>query len=266
MDHAAVSRVTRSKEEARASYDRLSRWYDALGHASEWPFTARGLRMLRVHAGETVLEIGCGTGHALVALSQEAGHVCGLDLSAGMLAVAQERLRKAGAAGPVHGKKPGSPPGFFLGISPGNRCWTLLTERGIASRSPVACGGEIHLVQGDATHLPYAAASFDAVFMSFTLELFDTPEIPVVLAACRRVLRPGGRLGVVALAQADNLAVRLYEWAHRRFPRAVDCRPIQAPAALQAAGFQISAHQQGTMWGLPVDMVVAGVVLADSAL
>lgn len=209
-----VSRVTRSKEEARASYDRLSRWYDALGHASEWPFTARGLRMLRVQAGEAVLEIGCGTGHALVALAGEAGHVYGLDLSAGMLAVAHERVRKAGPAVTVH------------------------------------------LVQGDGAHLPYAAASFDAVFMSFTLELFDTPEIPMVLAKCRHVLRPSGRLGVVALAQADNLAVRLYEWAHRRFPHAVDCRPIQAEAALQAAGFEVAACEQGTMWGLPVEMVV----------
>jgi ubiquinone/menaquinone biosynthesis C-methylase UbiE len=210
-----VSRVTRSKEEARTSYDRLSRWYDALGHASEWPFTARGLRMLQVQAGEAVLEIGCGTGHALVQIAQAAGRAYGLDLSGGMLAVAREHIAKGGPAGPVH------------------------------------------LVQGDAAHLPYAADSMDAVFMSFTLELFDTPEIPVVLAECRRVLRPSGRLGVVALAQADNPAVRLYEWAHRRFPRAVDCRPIHAGAALQAAGFQVAAHEQGTMWGLPVEIAVA---------
>jgi demethylmenaquinone methyltransferase/2-methoxy-6-polyprenyl-1,4-benzoquinol methylase len=211
---STVSRVTRSKEDARASYDRLSRWYDALAHASEWPFTARGLRMLQVQAGEAVLEIGCGTGHALAQIAPAAGRAYGLDLSAGMLAVARRRVAAGGAA------------------------------------------GRAHLVQGDAAHLPYAEASFDALLMSFTLELFDTPTIPVVLAECWRVLRPGGRLGLVALAQADRPAVRLYEWAHRRFPRAVDCRPIHAAAALQDAGFQLAARERGTMWGLPVEMVV----------
>ena len=209
-----VSRVNRSHVEARRKYDRLSRWYDALAHASEWPFTMRGLRMVQAQAGEKVLEVGCGTGHALVQIARAAGRVYGIDLSAGMLAVSRRRMATAALSGPVH------------------------------------------LALADATGLPFAAGGFDAVFMSFTLELFDTPEIPVVLAECQRVLRPGGRLGVVSLARADKFAVRLYEWAHRRFPRAVDCQPIRAAAALQEAGFRVSARQEATMWGLPVEMVV----------
>ena len=101
-------------------------------------------------------------------------------------------------------------------------------------------------------------AAYDAVFMSFTLELFDTPEIPVVLAACRRALRPSGRICVVALSQrGGGAALRAYGWAHERFPVLVDCRPIYPAAALEAAGFEIMEVRARRMFGLPVEIVCA---------
>jgi len=155
-----VLRVTRSKEIARQSYDRLSRWYDMLAASSEWKYTRLGLLMLAAQEGERILEIGFGTGNALLELARDVGStglINGIDISEGMLNIAAEKLENAG-----------------------------LSER-------------VKLDCGDGADLPYDASEFDAVFMSFTLELFDTPEITVVLRECHRVLKPNGRMVVVAM-------------------------------------------------------------------
>lgn len=94
--------------------------------------------------------------------------------------------------------------------------------------------------------------------MIFTLELFDTPHIPMVRAACRRVQRPGGRLGVVALSGRNlTLGSRRYEAAHDRFLTAVDCRPIYAHRAVESGGFVLTHALVDGLWGMSVEIVVA---------
>lgn len=207
-----ISRVERSHQTAQASYDRLSRWYDALAGRSEQKLIHQGLALLALRPQERVLEIGTGTGVALEALSRQGGRAVGVDLSAGMLRRARSRL----------GGRPGA-----------------------------------SLLQAEALQLPVAGGSFDALFMSFTLELFDTPEIPRLLGECRRVLKAGGRLGVVAMSKARPAGLlRLYEWAHQRWPAWIDCRPLFARRTLEEAGFEIVATRQAATWGLPVEVVV----------
>ena len=214
------SRVTRSRAQAAAAYNHLSRFYDLLSSGAEARFLRQGLAALGVREGERVLDIGCGTGQAVVALARAVGamgQVFGIDLSPDMLRVARARVERTGL------------------------------------------GARVQLQCGDALTLPYADASLDAALMSFTLELFDTPEIPLVLAECRRVLKPGGRLGAVAMSQPEcpGLIVRLYEWVHERFPAYVDCRPIAVRQSIEAAHFGILVARVGMMYGLPVETVLA---------
>jgi ubiquinone/menaquinone biosynthesis C-methylase UbiE len=215
-----IQRVTRTKEEAQATYDRISHWYPLLEGIWEKGLRTAGLRMLAAKGEERILEIGFGPGEDLLSLASAVGlegRVVGIDLSTEMANIAKSRAEKAG-----------------------------LYE-------------ELDLTRGDARVLPFATGSFDAIYMSFTLELFDTPEISQVLAECRRVLVYGGRIGIVALTKTGRSTWmrRVYEWGHEQFPKVLDCRPIFVCRALDAAGFHIRDANRRSMFGLPVEVVLA---------
>lgn len=219
MSHS-ISRVTRSKAEARTNYNRLSRWYDVLAGRTEEKYRQIGMQLLDLQPGERVLEIGFGTGHCLIEFAQVSGSdglVCGIDLSDGMATISQDRILVAGFSDRV----------------------------GIAL--------------ADASQTPFVEECFDTIFMSFTLELFDTPEIPQVLRQCRRILRPDGRLALVTMIKTEKPGIpeRIYEWFHAKMPVSVDCRPIMAQAALQETGYVISQVRSEMMWGLPVEIILA---------
>ncbi|MBZ6497061.1 methyltransferase domain-containing protein [Haloterrigena longa] len=116
----------------------------------------------------------------------------------------------------------------------------------------------VSLLQGDAERLPLDGDAFDTVFASFTLELFDTPALPVVLGGWRRVLRDDGRLGVVALSKRDAGSVtRAYERLHEAVPRYADCRPVFVRELLEEAGFAVVEAETYPLWGLTIEIVVA---------
>jgi len=206
-----VLRVLQTKEETQAFYNKIARVYDLLAEHSEAPVRHAGLEMLHAQRGQSVLEIGFGTGHCLVELAESVGptgKVFGIDLSEKMLEISLMRLR----------------------------------DQGLEDRVELTCG--------DALHLPYPSQSLDRIFMSFTLELFDTPEIPMVLSECRRVLRTGGSIVVVSMSRVSpgGLIMQAFEWTHRHFPNYLDCRPILVRQAIEDAGFRIASAKTAKMW------------------
>jgi ubiquinone/menaquinone biosynthesis C-methylase UbiE len=214
-----ILRVFQSRDQTKAYYNKISRFYDLLSDRSEAPMRKAGLDLLQARPGEQILEIGFGTGHTLADLVKSVGpqgKVFGVDLSDRMVQLARENLAKSGL---------------------------------------LSC---VRLRCGDATRLPFSANTMDAIFTSFALELFDTPEIPVVLGECRRVLRPEGRIVVVGMSKEGHPdpLLSVFEWTHRHFPKFVDCRPIYVRKALEDAGFKIRKALRKRMW-IPVEIVLA---------
>jgi demethylmenaquinone methyltransferase/2-methoxy-6-polyprenyl-1,4-benzoquinol methylase len=202
------------------TYDRYSRWYDWISGQFERKYAEAGVAQLEVQKGERVLEIGYGTGHMLVALAEQVG-----------------------STGRVDG----------IDISKGMYEMTKnrIQKSDFSDRVKIVCG--------DAVTLPFEVNTYDVLFMSFTLELFDTPDIPLLLRECHRVLVKGGRIGVVSLSKkgSEGLVTRIYERLHSMFPRWIDCRPIYLAHILTENGFQVVKESQQPMFGLQVEIVIA---------
>lgn len=212
--------VSRTKEEAKQTYDRISKFYDYTLGLLGRKYSEMALERLSVVQGETVLEIGFGTGHWLKWIAKlvgPAGKVYGIDISPAMIEKTRKRLEK----------------------------------EGLANRAEICCG--------DATCLPFNESAFDAAFMSFTLEVFDTPEIPRVLAQIKKVLKPGGRLGIVDMSKENGKPVFLnvYEWMHNKCPKYLGSRPIYVEQCLIDAGYQIKSKEKTRIFRLPAEIIVA---------
>ncbi|MBU6330255.1 MAG: methyltransferase domain-containing protein [Acidobacteria bacterium] len=135
---------------------------------------------LGLQAGDRLLDLGCGFGrHAFEALRRGATVVaCDMALPELVQVVGTaEAMRAAGE------------------IAPGSSCTS---------------------VNGDATRLPFADASFDRIIASEVME--HVPDDLAALAELTRVLRPGGTIAITIPAELpERLCWRLSEEYHAPF-------------------------------------------------
>lgn len=114
-------------------------------------------------------------------------------------------------------------------------------------------------VEGDAMHLPYADATFDLITSAFGFR--NLTNYPAGLAEIYRVLKPGGRIGILECNQPGGLSGALYtlyfrfglpligglisgNWAaYRYLPASVARfpRPPQMISLIREAGFREGA-------------------------
>jgi demethylmenaquinone methyltransferase/2-methoxy-6-polyprenyl-1,4-benzoquinol methylase len=213
----SFTRVNRPPSAAEAYYTVLAPWYDLLA-ASEKKYILQGVELLNPSPGESILEIGFGTGYAQLQIAGllKGGRSAGLDLSTGMCRIAHNKIARAGLA------------------------------------------EQINLIQSNSLPIPFQSNVFDGIFTSFTLELFDSPHIPTLLEECRRVLKRGGRFVVVSLSKDRPLPWmgKMYERLHTHFPTLLDCRPIPVRSLVREAGFMYREDHETRMWGLPVILLL----------
>jgi demethylmenaquinone methyltransferase/2-methoxy-6-polyprenyl-1,4-benzoquinol methylase len=144
-------------------FDAIAPRYDFLNHllsaGIDRHWRSRAIRSMGLTGRECVLDLCTGTADlAIAARRARPGAACvvGVDFAGAMLAIAANKIRRAGLS------------------------------------------REIALVRGDATRIPVADASVDAVTIAFGIRNVEDPEV-----ACRdiaRVLKPGGRLTILEFA------------------------------------------------------------------
>lgn len=195
--------ILRVKGEIKETYGKLSKIYAALEGRFEKKLRERGLRLLDVQKGDVVLEIGFGTGFTMVELAKAVGET-----------------------GRVYG----------MDVTPEmvQLARERLKKEGIVIK--------VELSEADARNMPFKDNMFDNVYMASVLELFDTPDIPKVLAEIKRILKPNGKLEAVSMSKEDHensKFLRFYEWMHKKLSRYASCRPIYVEASIRDAGYKI---------------------------
>ena len=157
--------------------------------------------------GDSALELGAGPGAATPELLRRFSHVTSLEYDATFAA-------KLSSAAKISFAQPQRAP-----------------RRNTGGAMRVA-HGSFHVVQGDATQLPFADASFSCAMAILMLHHLGSPELQDrALSEIYRVLQPGG---VLLIFEINN--GWLQRWIHKR-SRFVPMNASTANARLNTAGF-----------------------------
>jgi demethylmenaquinone methyltransferase/2-methoxy-6-polyprenyl-1,4-benzoquinol methylase len=116
------------------------------------------------------------------------------------------------------------------------------------------------LCQADVIQLPFARHTFDALFSAYLLDLIPADQLMIALAEFRRVLRPGGKLGLVSMTEGIDLRSWLFVagWKcmyHYNPHWCGGCRPLQLSGLLWQAGF-VTQRSVVVQRGFPSEILI----------
>jgi demethylmenaquinone methyltransferase / 2-methoxy-6-polyprenyl-1,4-benzoquinol methylase len=88
-------------------------------------------------------------------------------------------------------------------------------------------GGRVSFMLGQAESLPFADGEFGALTFTYLLRYVD--DVPATMAELARVVRPGGRIGMVEFAVPSHPALRALWRAHTRLGLPLLGRAVSRP-------------------------------------
>lgn len=164
-------------------FDDIAPTYDRINHLLSLNID-RSWRRCAIAEAEQVhprraLDVACGTGDFSMQIARQTGAaVTGVDISAEMLKIGQEKIAAAG--------------------------WAV--EAIPCGGMPAAEPGKIHLEAGDCENLTFADGAFDVVCCAFGVRNFQ--HVEAGLREMRRVVRPGGRVVILELSVPSGRLLR----------------------------------------------------------
>ncbi|MBQ2189449.1 MAG: bifunctional demethylmenaquinone methyltransferase/2-methoxy-6-polyprenyl-1,4-benzoquinol methylase UbiE [Paludibacteraceae bacterium] len=155
-------------------FDRIAGTYDGLNHGLSLNIDKRWRRktVQQMVPAQHVLDVAIGTADLTIEMLRrgKAQQVTGLDLSKQMMAIGKQKVDK----------------------------WALTTRQ-----SPIT---DVQFVYGNAQHMPFDDASFDAVTCAYGCRNFQ--NLDEGLREMFRVLKPGGQVTILEFSYPSNPLVR----------------------------------------------------------
>jgi len=210
--------MTNGNEDLRKNYDKLSKYYDFISINAESKLQDLALKMLNIQPDANVLEIGCGTGSALIKIAnyiKKDGSITGIDLSEKMINQVNKKSRK------------------------------------------MKIENEIKLYQGDAVKIMQNELKqniYDLIYISFVLEIMDNEKIDQLLRIIKKQIHPDGKIGIISILQTEdqNIVFRIYKKLNKIIPNIIDCKPIDLFSILGNHKFMIDEYKIVALYGIPV--------------
>jgi ubiquinone/menaquinone biosynthesis C-methylase UbiE len=118
------------------------------------------------------------------------------------------------------------------------------------------------LCQADVRDIPFVSDCFDRVFISYVLDLLPLADIPDIFAGLQRVLKPGGRIVIIALTEgisrSSRMLVAVWKAIYKISPiTCAGCRPLQLSQLVEKAGFIHVRREVVVQLAVPSEILVA---------